>query len=50
MFEFNRLYLTDLRKDTEQSRALYPNMQSFEPWLTAHRERFILHAAGGAGL
>jgi len=40
MFEFNRLYIPNRRADVEQSRALYPHMRSFEPWLREHAERF----------
>lgn len=40
MFEFNRLYILSRRADLEESCALYPQMQGFETWLNAHRDRF----------
>ena len=40
MFEYNRLYIPNRKADVEQSRALYPKMQRFEPWLIANKERF----------
>ncbi|MFQ5817624.1 MAG: NmrA/HSCARG family protein [Terriglobia bacterium] len=40
MFEFNRLHIPNRKADLEQSRTLYPRMQSFESWLTANKSRF----------
>jgi len=40
MFEFNRLYILDRKEDLEGSRKLYPQMQSFESWLTANKGKF----------
>lgn len=41
MFEFNRLYIPSRRADLEESRALYPQMQTFEAWLGANRDRLL---------
>lgn len=40
MFELNRTRVPSRRADLEESRALYPAMQSFETWLGRHRGRF----------
>lgn len=39
MFEFNRLYIPERRKDLELCRRLYPKMQDFETWAKANRAR-----------
>jgi uncharacterized protein YbjT (DUF2867 family) len=40
MFEYNRLHIPNRRADLEQSRALYPGMQTFESWLAANKDKF----------
>ena len=40
MFEFNRLYIPNRKVDLEESRKLYPEMQTFESWLTTNKEKF----------
>lgn len=40
MFELNRLYITDRSAELQESRSLYPNMQTFEQWLTANKAKF----------
>lgn len=40
MFEYNRLYIPNRKADMDQSRSLYPGMQTFEPWLKANKEKF----------
>jgi len=40
MFEFNRLYIPNRKVDLEESRKLYPKMQTFESWLTTNKEKF----------
>ncbi len=40
MFEFNRLYIPNRKGDLEESRKLYPKMQTFESWLTTNKEKF----------
>ncbi|GAB4322173.1 MAG: NmrA/HSCARG family protein [Candidatus Zixiibacteriota bacterium] len=40
MFELNRLYITDRTADLNESRALYPMIQTFEQWLIANKSRF----------
>jgi uncharacterized protein YbjT (DUF2867 family) len=40
MFEYNRLFIPNRQADLEQSLALYPAMQRFEPWLQANRDKF----------
>ena len=40
MFEFNRLHISNRKEDLEESRRLYPKMQTFESWLTANKEKF----------
>jgi uncharacterized protein YbjT (DUF2867 family) len=42
MFEYNRLFIPNRQADLEQSLALYPEMQRFEPWVQANREKFAL--------
>ncbi len=42
MFEFNRLHIPDRRADVAESRALYPDMQSFETWMKRNRGKFRL--------
>jgi len=38
MFEFNRRYIPSRLEDLEESRALYPGMQTFEQWAAANRD------------
>jgi uncharacterized protein YbjT (DUF2867 family) len=45
MFDFNRRFIPNRSTDLKQSRALYPAMQTFESWLTHHREA-LLQAMG----
>jgi len=40
MFEFNRIFMPSRQADLQQSRELYPGIQSFEAWLQANAERF----------
>lgn len=40
MFEFQRLYVPERKKDMEESYKLNPSMQSFETWLSRHKEKF----------
>jgi uncharacterized protein YbjT (DUF2867 family) len=40
MFDFNRRFIPDRRADAEESRRLYPGMQTFETWLQAHTGDF----------
>jgi len=40
MFEFNRLHILNRKEDLEESRRLYPKMQTFESWLTTNKEKF----------
>ncbi len=40
MFEFNRLYIPNRQKDLEESRSLYPRMQTFEQWLMEYGRKF----------
>lgn len=40
MFDYNRLHIPDRQEDLEESRRLYPGMQTFESWLTANKENF----------
>lgn len=40
MFDFYRRYILDRHKELEQCRALYPNLQTFETWLKANKEKF----------
>ena len=40
MFEYNRTRLPNRARDMAESRQLYPDMQSFEQWLTRRREAF----------
>jgi uncharacterized protein YbjT (DUF2867 family) len=40
MFEFNRRFILNRQADLAESRALYPSIQAFEPWLRANRDRF----------
>lgn len=46
MFEFNRRFIPNRRADLEQSRRLYPGMQSFETWLHANEGRLRQALAG----
>jgi uncharacterized protein YbjT (DUF2867 family) len=39
MFDFNRRFIPDRRADLEQSRRLYPAMQTFETWAHANEDR-----------
>jgi uncharacterized protein YbjT (DUF2867 family) len=41
MFEVQRLYITSRQADLLESLALNPAMQSFEDWVTKHKERFM---------
>jgi uncharacterized protein YbjT (DUF2867 family) len=40
MFEFNRRFIPSRRADVEQSRALYPAMQTFEQWASSRADAF----------
>ncbi|MEJ2007823.1 MAG: NmrA/HSCARG family protein [Acidobacteriota bacterium] len=40
MFEYNRLFIPNRQADLEQSLALYPGMQRFEPWVSANKDKF----------
>ncbi|HEV3485883.1 MAG TPA: NmrA/HSCARG family protein, partial [Vicinamibacterales bacterium] len=40
MFEFNRTYIPSRQNDIEQSRSLYPTMQTFEQWAGSRRDAF----------
>jgi hypothetical protein len=40
MFEFNRRFIPSRAADIEQSRALYPPMQTFEQWAATRRDAF----------
>jgi uncharacterized protein YbjT (DUF2867 family) len=40
MFEYNRLFIPNRQADLEQSLAIYPGMQKFEPWVQANRDKF----------
>jgi len=40
MFEYNRLFIPNREADLEQSLAIYPDMQRFEPWVEANRQKF----------
>ena len=40
MFEYNRLFIPNRQADLEQSMALYPEIQRFEPWVEANKDRF----------
>jgi len=40
MFEFNRYYLENRQKDLDESRQLYPGMQSFKEWMESNKEKF----------
>jgi uncharacterized protein YbjT (DUF2867 family) len=40
MFEYNRLFIPNRQADLEQSLALYPEIQRFEPWVEANKDRF----------
>jgi uncharacterized protein YbjT (DUF2867 family) len=42
MFEYNRLHIPDRQADLEESRLLYPRMQSFETWIRANKTKFNL--------
>ena len=37
MFDYNRRYIPNRKVDIEQSRALYPQMQSFSTWMQANK-------------
>jgi uncharacterized protein YbjT (DUF2867 family) len=39
MFEFNRLHVPSRRGDLEESRRLYPEIQTFEAWVRANADR-----------
>lgn len=38
MFDFNRRFIPNRAADVEQSRALYPQMQTFEQWAATRRD------------
>lgn len=40
MFDFQRLYIPERKKDMEESYKLNPAMQSFETWLSRNKEKF----------
>jgi uncharacterized protein YbjT (DUF2867 family) len=40
MFEYYRLFVPYGQADIEQSLALYPGMQCFEPWIQANKDKF----------
>ncbi len=40
MFDFNRRFIPTRAADVEQSRALYPAMQTFEQWADSKRDAF----------
>lgn len=40
IFEYNRLLIPNRQADLEQSLALYPKIQRFEPWVEANRQKF----------
>lgn len=40
MFEFNRLHVPERKADLAESTKLYPEIQSFESWLAANRDKF----------
>ncbi|MDP3469557.1 MAG: NmrA/HSCARG family protein [Daejeonella sp.] len=40
MFEFNRTYINGRNADLEESRNLYPQINSFKQWITANRNKF----------
>jgi NmrA-like family len=40
MFEYNRLLIPNRQADIEQSLALYPAIQRFEPWMQANKDKF----------
>jgi uncharacterized protein YbjT (DUF2867 family) len=40
MFEYNRLHITNRQEDLEESRSLYPELQSFDSWLSANKDKF----------
>lgn len=40
MFEYNRLFIPNRLADLDQSLELYPEMQRFEPWVEANRQKF----------
>jgi len=40
MFEYNRVFIPNRQADREQSQALYPEIQRFEPWVKANKDRF----------
>jgi hypothetical protein len=42
MFEFYRTRVPNRRADLLSTRDIYPAAQSFEQWLTRHRERMEL--------
>ncbi len=42
MYDFNRRFIPNRRKDLELSRSLYPKIRTFEAWLAENRERFTL--------
>ena len=41
MFEVQRLYMPERKRDLEESYRINPVMQSFEEWVTRNRARFI---------
>jgi uncharacterized protein YbjT (DUF2867 family) len=41
MFDFNRRFIPNRQTDIDQSRALYPELQTFKSWLNTHKEKFV---------
>lgn len=40
MFDYNRVHIPNRKADLEESRSLYPDIQSFEAWLAANKDKF----------
>jgi uncharacterized protein YbjT (DUF2867 family) len=40
MFEFNSLYIPNRKADMKKCKSLYPEMQTFETWLKANKDKF----------
>jgi uncharacterized protein YbjT (DUF2867 family) len=49
MFEFNRRFVPSRRAEIEECRTLYPELLTFDQWLTANSERFRSALMGGMG-
>lgn len=41
MFEYYRIHIPSRKADIERARTLYPKLQTFEQWATAHRDDLI---------